>query len=884
MKSFTLRHLFVSVVFLLGIINISTAQNMSTQLEVAANGFMKSCFLQSLKSCTLIDAPTALLNESGEAIAYVFGLSPVGYIVLAPEKGMSPIIAFSTESNFVFEENENNTLLSLLQKDMSGRLARYKQQQESGKREILAKNIKRWDQLMTATSTAKNYATQYGPYCPSTWGGVNCVDDQGNSIYVGNYYTPSHYSPGCVASSTSTVMHFYEWPTRGMKSHTDHDNYGSSQGSYYANFAATNYDWGNMLNEYYAMPSNDTEQRAMGLLAYHCGIAFDMEYENHGSTSNVNRTPAALDKYFRYTAHYESVSWGSFWTRVEENLQNSHPVTFAISATNGAGHATACDGYGQDAGQPKFYHMHFGWWGTSNGWYDLHGSWNGGGYSIIDGGALDILPDPMMSEPIRGGNEKVFDLPWLVSNQLTCDAFEIQESRNGGPWTILDNNYNSQTYNRTVTQNGNYKYKVRAKIDGHYYFNSFSENQEVLVARDDNALVSLDFDGNDSFFANDNAYDDLDVSNEWTFETWVKVNNFHPTSDFDVIMDRRTVFSMYLISDNNADYAIRFVSRASNGNYNASLRSDNSSQNLNFGDWVHVAATRTGGVARLFINGQLVDSSVDADFALTPSTNAINFGARYWGSYDRHLVGELDEIRISNTARYTSSFSPSRSNQFSPDANTVLLLHLDEGSGNSLGDHSRHFFDTNLRDSPNAANWVIEQALPIAYSQPLTLIKEKKKIVLAWATNLEKNNQGFEIQKSKDSKNWTKIGWVEGKGKMSTSYRFPDEHPYLGINLYRLKQIDKDGKTTFSKIVSASYKQASIMDIYPNPVANTLNLKTPKNREQPKVILFNYSGKSINIHWLNNTQIDVSQLPAGIYYINIELENRNISEKIVVTR
>lgn len=861
------------------------AQIENADLVNAAKGYMATSFYEPLQSSILIEEVTPLQNYAGEPIAYVFGLSPKGYIVLAPQKGMSPVIAFSTESNFSFEANEENTLLALLQKDMNARLEVYKTMQSNDDRTALLLNQQRWEQLMNASSVDKNYANQYGPYCPSTWGGVNCIDDQGDPIYVGNYFTPNHYSPGCVASSTSTVMHFYEWPPRGMKSHTDYDNYGSSQGSYYANFGATNYDWGNMLNEYYGMPSNDTEQRAMGQLAYHCGVACDMEYENHGSTSNVNRTPAALDDYFRYTAHYESVSWASFWTRVEENLQNSHPVTFAISATNGAGHAVACDGYGQDAGQPKFYHMHFGWWGTSNGWYDLHGSWNGGGYSIIDGGALDILPDPMMSDPVRTGNEKVFDLPWIVSNQLTWDAFEIQESRNGGAWTLLDNNYGSQTYHQTVTQNGNYKYKIRAKIDGHYYFNSYSEEQEVLVARDDNALVSLDFDGDDSFFVNDNAYNDLDVSSKWTFETWVKVNNFHPTSDYDVIMDRRTVFSMYLISDNNADYAIRFVSRTSSGNINASLKSDNSNQNLNFGDWVHVAVTRTGGVARMFINGEQVASSVDTDFNLTPSTNAVNFGARYWGSYDRHLVGELDEIRISSTARYTSNFTPSRSNQFTPDSDDVLLLHLDEGSGNSLGDHSRHFFNTNLRDSPNYANWVIEQTLPISFSKPLTVEKQAKTALLKWATGTEDNNAGFEVERSSDQKKWDNIRKIDESSALASAYEFIDKHPKAGMNYYRLKQLDLDGKMAYSNTSSILFKKELGITLSPNPVAKILNLELTKHSLTPvDVSFFNNMGEKIPIDWISDTQIDVSNLPAGIYFINVNLNGKRSSQKFIIKR
>lgn len=52
-----------------------------------------------------------------------------------------------------------------------------------------------------------------------------------------------------------------------------------------------------------------------------------------------------------------------------------------------------------------------------------------------------------------------------------------------------------------------------------------------------------------------------------------------------------------------------------------------------------------------------------------------------------YFNGLIDEVRISNVARYTASFAPSTVN-FAPDANTVALYHLDESSGQTLIDSS----------------------------------------------------------------------------------------------------------------------------------------------------------------------------------------------------
>lgn len=890
------RYLFtLLVILLLGSIS-SYSQVSDLDLRQAAEGFIQSSFNQELRETTLTGEVIPLEDEDGDIYAYVATLAPKGFIVLSSEKGLSPVIFFTTESDFVDEvpSYDETSLLSILEMDMHNRLSFYHRDLEEGNLKVIEKNRKVWDNLTTADHREKDYNNpqyQYGPYCSVIWGGVNCVDNTGATVYVGNYYTPSHYSPGCVATSSSIVMHYYQWPPRGIGFHTNDDTQGSSTGSYYANFGGTTYDWGNMLNEYMNMPPTTTvEQQAMGLLAYHCGVAFDMEYENSGSTASTSASAGDMDEYFRYSGHYEAYNWANgFWDRVNENLQNMHPVTMAITDVDNTGHkhALACDGYGLDENDGKlYYHVMFGWWGTSDGWYALQTDWDGtgGGYDFVDGGVVDILPDPMMLDPVHT-SEKVFSLPWIVSNQLTCDAFEIQESWNGGSWTVLDNNYMGQSYNRTVTQSGNYKYRVRAKVDGNFYTGSYSYPQEVLVPRDDNALVSLDLDGNDSFFVNDGDYEELDVSDNWTFETWVKIDNFHPSSDYDVIMDRRTVFSMYLISDVNADYAIRFVARDSGGNIIASLRSDGSGSNLNFDEWVHVAATRDGTTARLFINGVQVATSTDPDFNLTASTNALNFGARYWGAYSRYLVGEMDEIRISDVARYhQTGFTPDRTQLFTPDGNTLLLLHLDEGSGNSLGDASRHFFGTDLRNSPYLANWVVVDVLPVKYASPLSAKVEGESILLEWATATETNNKGFNIERSEDGKNWTNIAWVAGKATSNQlhNYRFVDSAPHSGINYYRLKQVDFDEKFEYSNIVTAVLENRGEVQLFPNPVTDWLTIKSREGVPVQEVHVLDYSGKEVNVEWGDNEELDISTLTPGVYFVKIKLFNEIVVRRFLV--
>jgi Concanavalin A-like lectin/glucanases superfamily/Secretion system C-terminal sorting domain len=293
-------------------------------------------------------------------------------------------------------------------------------------------------------------------------------------------------------------------------------------------------------------------------------------------------------------------------------------------------------------------------------------------------------------------------------------TFEIEENFDNGGWTSIATAVSDTFLLKTVTSDGLYQYRVRAEVDGDIYADLYSGYMNVPVGES----TYLNFDGDDSFFINDISTNDLDVDNSWTFEAWVNADTY--TSDgWNVIMDRQTVFSMYLLDDADADFAIRFVARDESGNITASLNSEASSVNLELGQWFHVAASFDGTTARLFLNGNIVDEIDDANFILTNSTNAFNVGARYWGSYSRYFDGKIDEIRISDIARYTEDFCPSRFTSFSDDENTRLLLHLDDYTGTTIYDETHNFLGITYRADPNDPNWA-KSSTPIILEEALS--------------------------------------------------------------------------------------------------------------------------------------------------------------------
>ena len=101
---------------------------------------------------------------------------------------------------------------------------------------------------------------------------------------------------------------------------------------------------------------------------------------------------------------------------------------------------------------------------------------------------------------------------------------------------------------------------------------------------------------------------------------------------------------------------------------------------------------------------------------------------------------------------------------------------------------------------------------------------------LTWSTATESNNKGFEIERSKDGQNFSAIGFVKGAGNTHqiTNYNYTDATlQQLGVSkaYYRLKQIDLDGKATYSQVLPLTAGDLHFWKLYPNPVKEQLTVE-----------------------------------------------------------
>ena len=100
---------------------------------------------------------------------------------------------------------------------------------------------------------------------------------------------------------------------------------------------------------------------------------------------------------------------------------------------------------------------------------------------------------------------------------------------------------------------------------------------------------------------------------------------------------------------------------------------------------------------------------------------------------------------------------------------------------------------------------------------------------LNWITATEQNNKDFTIERSEDLRSWSVIGTqlskaVNGNSSERLSYAYTDKAPHAGMEYYRLKQTDRDGKVTYSTYIAVNSNAGVNVKIYPNPASGTINV------------------------------------------------------------
>ena len=314
-------------------------------------------------------------NKSNTTFFYVFNVATNGFVIVAGDDTVTPILGYSTEGNF-----DSNNIPQNVAKWLEG----YKNEIRS----IVEQNIQpstditeNWKRLrngdkINTTSQYRSNATSkimlgVAPLIQTRWNqspyyNALCpYDTQANEKTV----------TGCPATAMAQIMKYWNYPATGSgRSDYQHKKYGKLSAIY----GNTTYQWSSMPN------TVSSSNNAVATLMYHCGVAVEMNYGvaatgGSGSYVIIAAAPSvqqtcenAFKTYFGYNAstlqglkrvNYTDSNWINL---LKNELDLGRPIQYAGFGSEG-GHTWVCDGYDNN----NLLHMNWGWGGNSDGYFQI---------------------------------------------------------------------------------------------------------------------------------------------------------------------------------------------------------------------------------------------------------------------------------------------------------------------------------------------------------------------------------------------------------------------------------------------------------------------------------------------------------------------------------
>ena len=336
-------------------------------------------------------------------VYHVVSLKPEGFVVVAADDRIEPIIAFVPRGQFA--ASAASPLFALVSRDLPGRTSAVASPRAQSahpaavaQRAQMQRAQGKWTRLqrVAAAPVAQGRVSALGlgslsdvrvaPLIQTRWSQTYVVNGVStNACY--NYYTPvgpdgtvTNDPCGCVATSLAQLLYYWKWPVSCINTVTLHQigNGGTTEWRHLCGGDRVGgpYNWAGMVLDP-AVSSTLAQRQAIGALCYDAGIAVNENYTRYSSAAAQVHQMQCLVGTFSYSNAICSWVLGNqppFTSTARNNMINPNldagaPVTLAISGAQGA-HSIVCDGYGYNL-STLYHHMNMGWGGMDDGWYAL---------------------------------------------------------------------------------------------------------------------------------------------------------------------------------------------------------------------------------------------------------------------------------------------------------------------------------------------------------------------------------------------------------------------------------------------------------------------------------------------------------------------------------
>jgi hypothetical protein len=169
-----------------------------------------------------------------------------------------------------------------------------------------------------------------------------------------------------------------------------------------------------------------------------------------------------------------------------------------------------------------------------------------------------------------------------------------------------------------------------------------------------------------------------------------------------------------------------------------------------------------------------------------------------------------------------------------------------------------------------------------------TAEKQDESVKVYWTTINEIEVSHFEIERSANGQNFTKIGQIDARnrGTEISDYVFIDAQPLKGDNYYRFKQVEQNGNTLYSPLAYLYFEQLLTWNVYPNPTVDYINIQLNSEVKDVQIRLTDAKGRLLQAYSTDTDEagklrINLKSLQAGSYFIQINADTRKFNKVII---
>ena len=401
------------------------------------------------RSLKLAASEKRLTSAVDMGLYYVFNIGQDGgFVIVSGDDRTVPILGYSDEGRFDAARVPANLQAWLdsyaAQMQELDRLTDAQAQKELAAPRR-ATVVKTRNSIAPLITTRWDQASPYWNECPEFMSITEQGDTVGDLAYT-----------GCVATSMSQIMKFYNWPektTQAIKPYqftVAGDNYSYSLVTT-DEMPVTTFDWEHMRDSYTGSEDEQSKAAVAHLMVY-AGHAVKSSYGLSATGAYTDDIPKGLTEYFAYDKSTIQIKFRIDFTQdawndiVYQELAAGRPLIYNGTAGSGGGHSFVCDGYEYG----DYYHINWGWGGMGNGYFQLAVlnprasgigvSSSAEGYNMRQNAIIGIQPgDPAGTEP----EPQVEDILTATGLSLGLSAGYLERDNKSKGFSI----YKSKTLN-----------------------------------------------------------------------------------------------------------------------------------------------------------------------------------------------------------------------------------------------------------------------------------------------------------------------------------------------------------------------------------------------------------------------------------------------------